>query len=101
MRQVLERFPNDERSAYTRQVVWVDTEEYRLLRVDYYDHEDAHVKSLTMDGFQQYDGGYWRPDRMVMNEFSSGKSTTLEWHDYAFATGLSDGDFDPRRLGRR
>ena len=36
-----------------------------------------------------------------MNELASGKSTTLEWSEYAFATGLSDRDFDPRRLGRR
>jgi outer membrane lipoprotein-sorting protein len=98
---VLERFPIEEGSAYARQVLWWDTEEYRLLRVDYYDREDAHVKSLRVDGYQQYEGGQWRPDRMVMNELASGKSTTLEWSEYAFATGLSDRDFDPRRLGRR
>jgi outer membrane lipoprotein-sorting protein len=98
---VLERFPIDEQSAYARHVMWMDSEEYQLLRVDYYDRDDAHVKSLRVDGYQQYDGGQWRPDRMVMNELASGKSTTLDWSDYAFATGLSDGDFDPRRLGRR
>ncbi len=98
---VLERFPLDDGSAYARQVLWMDTEEYRLLRVDYYDREDTHVKSLRVEGYQQYEGGQWRPDRMVMNELASGKSTTLEWSEYAFATGLSDGDFDPRRLGRR
>ena len=98
---VLERFPIDEGSAYARQVLWMDTEEYRLLRVDYYDRKDAHVKSLRVDGYQQYEGGQWRPDRMVMNELSSGKSTTLEWSEYTFATGLNDGEFDPRRLGRR
>ena len=98
---VLERFPIEEGSAYARQVLWWDTGEYRLLRVDYYDREDAHVKSLRLDGYQQYEGGQWRPDRMVMNELTSGKSTTLEWSEYAFATGLSDRDFDPRRLGRR
>ncbi len=98
---VLERFPIDEESAYIRQMVWVDTEEYLLLRVDYYDREDVHVKSLNVDGYQQYDRGQWRPDRMVMNELASGKSTTLDWSEYAFATGLGDADFDPRRLGRR
>ena len=98
---VLERFPIDEESAYARQVLWMDTEEYRLLRVDYYDREGEHVKSLRVDGYQQYEGGRWRPDRMVMNELASGKSTTLEWSEYAFATGLRDRDFDPRRLGRR
>ncbi len=98
---VLERFPIEEGSAYARQVLWWDTEEYRLLRVDYYDRDDTHVKSLTVDGYQQYEGGQWRPDRMVMNELASGKSTTLEWSGYALATGLNEGDFDPRRLGRR
>ena len=38
------------RGRHTRgrsSVLW-DTEEYRLLRVDYYDREDAHVKSLRV-----------------------------------------------------
>ena len=98
---VLERFPLDEGSAYARQVLWMDTEEYRLLRVDFYDREDAHVKSLRVDGYQRYEGERWRPDRMVMNDLASGKSTTLEWSEYEFTIGLSDRDFDPRRLGRR
>ena len=98
---VLERFPLDENSGYGRQILWMDTEEYRLLRIDYYDRDGAHVKSLRLDGYRRYAGGQWRPDRMVMNDLASGKSTMLEWREYAFGVGLSDDDFDPRRLGRR
>ena len=97
---VVERFPTDEESAYARQVLWLDTREYRVLRIDYYDRGDRLVKSLSVEGYRQYARGQWRPDRMVMSDHRTGKSTTLDWRAYAFESGLTDEDFDPLRLGR-
>ena len=35
------------RSGYTRQVAWVDQEEFRNFKVDFYDRKDALLKTLT------------------------------------------------------
>jgi hypothetical protein len=97
---VLERAPLDGDSGYSRHLVWLDTGEYRVFRIDYFDLNGEPTKSLNVDGYERYAGGQWRPTRMVMADLGSGRSTTLDWTDYAFGTGLDDSDFDSRRLGR-
>ena len=38
---LIERYPVDKHSGYTRQPVWVDKERYIPLKVDYYDRKNA------------------------------------------------------------
>ena len=97
---VLERYPQYKHSGYTRQVVWVDTEGYRMVKAEYYDRKKALLKTLVAGDFQQFLGHYWRPGRMDMVNHQTGKSTLLEWGDYQFKTGLSDRDFRSQTLKR-
>ena len=97
---VIERYPAYEFSGYTRQVVWMDTEAYRIFKVEYYDRKQALLKTLTSSDFQQYLGKHWRPGRMDMVNHQSGKSTLLEWSDYEFGTGLGEADFRSQTLKR-
>lgn len=96
----MERYPVDPRSGYTRQIVWYDLEEYRPLRIDFYDRKDDLLKTLTYEGYQQYLGEYWRADVMRMVNHQNGKSTVLMWSDYEFQVGLTDRDFDQNSLRR-
>jgi outer membrane lipoprotein-sorting protein len=98
--EVVERLPRYDNSGYTRQVVWWDTEQYRLHRVDFYDRKDVLLKTLTSDGFRSYGEGFWRPDRMVMENRQNGKSTDLLFDDWKFGSGLEEDDFTPSRLRR-
>lgn len=97
---VVERYPVDEKSGYTRQVVWIDTSEYRVQKVDFYDRKDALLKTLTYKAYQQYAEKYWRADEMFMVNHQTGKSTLLEWSNYDFGTGLTDSDFNKSSLAR-
>ena len=97
---VIERIPAYEHSGYTRQLAWLDKEGYRIVKVEYYDRKKALLKTLTVSDFQQFLGHYWRPGKMDMVNHQSGKSTRLEWKNYAFQTGLSDGDFRSQALKR-
>ena len=97
---VIERFPAYEHSGYTRQVAWIDKEGYRTVKVEYYDRKKALLKTLTAEDYQQYLDHYWRPGIMDMVNHQSGKSTRLEWKNYKFQTGLSDGDFRSQALKR-
>jgi len=95
---VIERFPKYENSGYSRQIAWVDTNEYRIRKVDFYDRKETLLKTLVQSDFQQYLGKYWRPLKMVMKNHQSGKVTELEFSPYAFQVGVNKTEFTPNRL---
>ena len=97
---VVERYPVDENSGYTRQVVWYDAETYRPERVEFYDRKDDLLKTLTYRSYQRYLDKYWRPDEMFMENHQTGKSTLLLWNEYEFQTGLTARDFNQNSLRR-
>jgi outer membrane lipoprotein-sorting protein len=95
---VIERYPVDKDSGYTRQVVWMDKAEYRPLKIEFYDRKQSLLKTLTFKDYAQYLDQYWRPDRLDMVNHQTGKSTTLLFKDYKFRNGYSDRDFDQNSL---
>ncbi|HIP53480.1 MAG TPA: outer membrane lipoprotein-sorting protein [Chromatiales bacterium] len=97
---VVERIPAYEYSGYKRQEVWFDKAEYRPLKIVYYDRKGSLLKTQIFKGYQQYLDRYWRADRIEMVNHQTGKSTTLDWKDYRFRTGLTDRDFDKNSLKR-
>lgn len=97
---VVEQYPVDKHSGYTRRVVWLDPEEYRLWKVEFYDRKDSPLKTLTYHGYNEYEGKHWRPDLMKMVNHQTGKSTDLTWSNYQFKSGLSDKDFNKNTLKR-
>lgn len=97
---VVEQYPVDKFSGYTRRVVWVDMDEYRAYKIDFYDRKNALLKTQTFQDYQQYLDKYWRPDLITMVNHQTGKSTDLHWSNYRFKTGLSDADFNKNTLKR-
>jgi outer membrane lipoprotein-sorting protein len=98
---VTERYPVDKKnSGYSRQVAWLDRNEYRIWKVEYYDRKNAHLKTLTISGHQQYNESFWRPEKMFMVNHQTGKSTELQFSNYRFKVGLSPDDFNKNSLKR-
>ncbi len=97
---VIEQYPVDKYSGYTRRVVWIDQSELRLQKVVFYDRKDALLKTLTYHDYQQYLNKHWRPDLMKMENHQNNKSTDLRWKNYQFSTGLDDSDFNKNSLKR-
>ncbi len=97
---VVERYPAYEYSGYTRQLAWVNKDRYVAEKVEFYDRKNDLLKTLTNNGYQQYLGQYWRPDKMFMENHQTGKSTILSWENYQFKTGLTDRDFSRNSLKR-
>ena len=97
---VIERIPQYKNSGYARQITWVDSEQYRNIKVEFYDRKDSLLKTLEMFGFKEYTGGYWRADRFEMTNHQTGKSTTLLWSNYDFETVMDDNDFNQNALKR-
>jgi len=96
-----ESYPVDRKnSGYTKRISWLDTDEYRLRKVEFYDRKKSLLKTLTVGTYQQYVGKHWRADSMDMLNHQTGKSTTLGWTDYTFNTGLTNKDFNSTSLKR-
>ena len=97
---VVERFPLYENSGYTRQVTWIDQQEYRPMRIDYYDRKDSLLKTMTLSQYNQYLGQYWRANDWFMVNHQTGKSTRLTFDEWEFRVGVNERDFSPNRLKR-
>lgn len=95
---VVEHYPVDIKSGYTKQITWIDKDEYRVWKVEFYDRKEDLLKTLTYEGYQQYQDQFWRADRFNMVNHQTGKSTELDWKNYEFGAGLEDRDFDQRSL---
>ncbi len=97
---MVEQYPLDENSGYTRRVVWVDKEHYLIQKIAFYDRKDSLLKTLSYVNYQHYLDKYWRADIMKMVNHQNGKTTELKWQNYAFKTGLKDSDFNRNSLKR-
>ena len=97
---VIERYPKHPKSGYTRQIAWIDHEHYRFQKIEYYDRKNELLKTYRASEWEQFLGKYWRSKRMTIENVQTGKSTVLEWTNFAFGTGLTDRDFDQNSLAR-
>lgn len=95
---VVERYPVDRNSGYTRQVVWLDKAEYQVRKVAFHDRRDSLLKTLVLSDYRKYLGKYWRPDRSFMSNHQTGKNTLLTYTNYKFKTGLRSRDFNRNKL---
>jgi len=97
---VVERIPILDTSGYSRQVVWLDLDQYRAWRIDYYDRRQMLEKTLTYGEYRQYLGSIWRALDMHMVSYRTGRETRLRWADLEFGAGLDDSDFTTDDLRR-
>ena len=97
---VSEQVPLDEKSGYSRKVVWQDTDELRVWKMELYDRGASHLKTLTFASYQQYLDQYWRAGEQTMVNHLTGASTVLNWTDFRFRTQLDDREFTQTALRR-
>jgi len=97
---VIERDPVDPKSGYSKQIAWLDTQEYRVSKVDFYDRKGDMLKTLTVSDYQQYLGKYWRANTWEMINHQTGKATVLNFDQYVFNNQFKDRDFNKNSLAR-
>jgi len=97
---VVEQYPVDKNSGYTRRIAWTDQSKHRVWKVEFYDRKDSPLKTLTYKQYNEYLGKHWRADLMQMVNHQTGKSTDLIYANYNFQTGLKDSDFNKNTLKR-
>lgn len=95
---VVERYPVDRDSGYSKQVVWIDTEYLSALRIDFYDRKGKLLKTAMFKDFKKY-GNKWRADRIDMNNRQTGKKSAVVWKSRTMGKPLTGADFSPDSLG--
>ena len=95
---VVESYPKNPKSGYSKRIGWIDQAEYRLHYIEFFNRRGDLEKKLTFTGYQQYLGKFWRPALMAMVNAQTGKATDLIWSNYRFGAGLSESDFTSSRL---
>jgi len=98
---VLEIRPQYKDSGYTKSHVWIDKQEYRTQRIEFYDRKDSLLKIQRFKDYTLYLDKYWRALTQTMENQQNGKSTTLSWTNYKFKTGLTEKDFEKNDLKRQ
>ena len=94
----VERTPAYQNSGYRRQIVWYDQAEFRVLRIEFFDRNNALLKRFTASDYQKYLGKYWRPALMIMINLQNDKSTNLSWKNYEFKNGYNNAYFNKNRI---
>jgi hypothetical protein len=97
---VFERYPKDEKSGYTRQIIWLDKQHYKERKIEYYDRKNSLLKTLVFNDYNLHNDRFWRAHDMYMENHQTGKSTRLLQTNYRFNVGLTDRDFDRNSLKR-
>ena len=97
---VIERIPLDPYSGYTKQLVWIDKENYLIQKIELVDRKSYHLKSQFFKGYKKYLNKFWRPNEIEMINHQNGKSTILFFEEMRFQTGLTEEDFTLNSLKR-
>ncbi len=93
------RIPKNKNSGYTKQVTWVDTKDFLIRKIDYYDRKKELLKTAIFSDYKKIDG-VWRMGKIKMINHQNDKSTILIWKEDKIKAGLTDKDFDKRMLKR-
>jgi len=97
---VVERVPRYQNSAYGKLLAYIDRENNRYRKVEYFDDKGKHVKTQYMEQYQFFDDRYLLPTRTVMVNHITDKSTSMEWRNIQLDTAQSTMQFTTTALKR-
>ena len=95
---VVEQIPKEKNSGYSKETLWIEKNEYFVMRIDYFDRKETLLKTLTLKDYKKYEDKFWRAQTMEMKNLQTGKATILTYGDYDFNQGLDNTLFNPNAL---
>ena len=97
---VIERTPLDPYSGYTKQLVWIDQENYLIHKIHLFDRKSFHLKTQKFEEYKLYEGFFWQPHKVEMINHQNGKSSILLFENVKLNSGFTDRDFTQNSLKR-
>lgn len=97
----VERIPQYKHSGYTKQIAWMDKDELRTRKVEYYDRKKSLLKTLIFSDYKKYEDKFWRAHKMHMKNHQTKKETELVFNNYKFNDAtVKNSDFVSNALKR-
>lgn len=91
---VLDRFPAAGlESSYSKTRLWIDSEFFRPIKADFYDHDGKPLKTMQAHDYSRFENRYWQPAKVVMTNQQNGKSTELLSLELKMNTGMKATEF--------
>lgn len=97
---VVERVPKFSHSAYSKLLAYIDIEDHRYRKVEYFDKAGQHLKTQYLEEYKLYDDRYLLPTRTVMMNHHTGKTTSMLWSDIQLKTGQTGRQYTTAALKR-
>ena len=94
-----ERVSKESSTTYSKQIIYVTTDNFLISKVEYYDKNGSLLKVATMSDYKETKG-HFRVGKVVMKNVQKGSQTTIEWVSDKIFANLKDKDFDKRVLDR-
>lgn len=76
---LVERFPIEKSSIYSKQIMWIDQDKFRIQKFDYYNKKGEFTKTLEFLDYKLYEGKFWRWDEHLMTNHVTGEVTRSEF----------------------
>ena len=98
---VVERYPKDPNSGYTKIITWVDQSNYQNIKQEFFDRKGAALKIQVNYGNTVYLEKFWRSREIIMENLQTKKKTILKFDDWKFRQGVKESFFTKRSLKRQ
>jgi len=96
---VIERYPVNKKSGYSKQVVWMDKEYYGPLKIDYYDRKGDLLKTSSFNDYELY-GSFWLQNEIKIVNHQTKKQSILTWQSRELGQEISQNEFQKNNLIR-
>jgi predicted RND superfamily exporter protein len=85
--------------GYNRTLITINKANWVITRIEFWDTNDAPLKTLTASDIRQVDG-IWTRHELLMENSQTGHTTLLKFNDVDYATPISDRLFTRQALAR-
>lgn len=93
----MQRIPKVKETGYSRQVVWMDQAEFRVLKTDFYDRKGDLLKTMKTSDWKQYKQTFWRAHLASMVNHQTGRSSDMQTETVELDVGLKKSSFEAGR----
>lgn len=94
---VIERYPVDPRSGYSKQIVYIDQEYMNPVQIDYFDRKNELLKTSYFKDYKKY-GNFWRQNEIEVINRQTQKSSILKWDSRKLGETYPAKDFQQNSL---
>lgn len=94
---IIERYPVEKKSGYSKQIVYLDQEYNHGLKVEYFDRKGELLKIGIFSKFNKVKT-WWFYDQIEMSNVQTHKKSILSWSNRVVEKTFSKGQFDSKKL---